>query len=310
MNLGIIGFGKHVEKNIINTLTNIKLIKLIFFFARKKNVSDIIAKKYSLKKINNINTFFDQDFDILYIACPPKKHEYYIELGLKNNKHVICEKPITLNHETNIKLYKIAHLKKNFLFEVCQYKYHNHFKKIKKIINNDIAINIKNNFFYSSFKIPLLPKNNFRLKKTNEDIIKYDIGFYPISLINELFNNIKIIDINRYKEDITYFTSVKFKAKSVNGIIEWGIGFQYLNQLNYFSKNLILNTENLFTKPIPFKPKIKISSKNKKDIILKSENHFENMFVEYFNIIIKKNIRKYNLIKFQTLSNSKLLSKI
>ena len=310
MNLAIIGFGKHVEEKIIDTLRNIKLIKLVCYFNRKKNANNRLTKKYSLKKISNLNTFFDQNFDILYIACPPQNHEYYIELGLKNNKHVICEKPITLNHEINIKLYKIAHIKKKFLFEVCQYKYHNHFKKIKNIISSNLIKSTKNNFFYSSFKIPLLQKNNFRLKKVSEDVIKYDIGFYPVSLINELFDNIKIIDITKYKENITYFTSVKFKSKSLYGVIEWGMGFQYSNQVNYFSKNLIFNTENLFTKPTLFIPKIKISSNNRKDIILKNENHFENMFVEYFNIIINQNMKKYNLIKKQTLSNSKLLSKI
>ena len=73
-------------------------------------------------------------------------------------------------------------------------------------------------------------------------------------------------------------------------------------------KNIKFKTENLFTKKIFFEPKIEKFSNIKKDIILKNENHFENMFKEYFKIILDKNLKKYNLYKSLTLSNSKLIS--
>ena len=96
--------------------------------------------------------------------------------------------------------------------------------------------NKNKSFFYASFKIPFLSKKDFRLKKTNKDITKFEIGFYPISLINELFNDIKINKVIKYKNDINYFGCCYFKAQSLNGFIDWGIGFQYSNQISYFSK--------------------------------------------------------------------------
>ena len=114
MKLGIIGFGNHVEKNIINVLLNIKTIKIDCFHIRSNNIGIKISKKYNIRFFNNIKDFLDQDIDITYIACPPEEHEKYIRLALKKKKHVICEKPMTLNYNKNIKLYDLALINKKF----------------------------------------------------------------------------------------------------------------------------------------------------------------------------------------------------
>ncbi len=57
------------------------------------------AEKYSVEKIyENIEDLFtDKNVDIVYIATPHNKHIEYILKALKNGKHVLCEKAITLN---------------------------------------------------------------------------------------------------------------------------------------------------------------------------------------------------------------------
>ena len=310
MKLGILGLGNHVTKNTLNSLLNSKYIKVTCFYVRNKNKGHKIANKYNLKFVNKITQLFNENIEIVYIACPPDSHFKYIKLSLSKKKHVICEKPLTMDFKKNQYLFEYANLNKLFLFEVCQYKFHKHYEIIKKTIKKDFSLNNEDKFFYSSFKIPMLNKDNFRLKKTNNDIIKFDIGFYPINLIDDLFDDIKVINLIKYKANINYYGNCYFKSKSLKGFIEWGMGFQYSNQLSYFSKNLIFKTENLFTKPSQLKPEIEKITKIKKKIILESENHFDNMFNEYFNIIYNQNYKKHDYIKEKTLKASQLLSKL
>lgn len=57
------------------------------------------AEKYGVKKIysNYTEMFTDPDIDIIYITTPHNTHMPFLEQALRNGKHVLCEKSITLN---------------------------------------------------------------------------------------------------------------------------------------------------------------------------------------------------------------------
>lgn len=63
---------------------------------------------------NEFDVFAD-DIDAVIISTPNDSHEHYIELALNNGKHVICEKPVTMNQNALIRLIDIAH-SRNCLF--------------------------------------------------------------------------------------------------------------------------------------------------------------------------------------------------
>ncbi len=59
------------------------------------------AETYGVEKVyhNVYDMFHDDDVDIIYISTPHNTHITYLKEALKNGKHVLCEKSITLNSE-------------------------------------------------------------------------------------------------------------------------------------------------------------------------------------------------------------------
>ena len=57
------------------------------------------AEKYQVKKVNDDfhEMFTDPKTDIIYITTPHNTHIQFVREALKNKKHVLCEKSITLN---------------------------------------------------------------------------------------------------------------------------------------------------------------------------------------------------------------------
>lgn len=57
------------------------------------------AEKYGISKVYDKfeDVFADDQVDIIYISTPHNTHAPYLEQALKNGKHVLCEKSITLN---------------------------------------------------------------------------------------------------------------------------------------------------------------------------------------------------------------------
>lgn len=68
------------------------------------------AEKYGVTKIydNVEDVFLDKEVDIIYVSTPHNTHIPYLKKALKNGKHVLCEKAITLNSEELSEAVKLA----------------------------------------------------------------------------------------------------------------------------------------------------------------------------------------------------------
>lgn len=67
--------------------------------ARSLEKAQVFAHKHSVKKVYGSygEMLQDQEIDAVYIATPHSHHYEYVMESLKNNKHVLCEKAITVN---------------------------------------------------------------------------------------------------------------------------------------------------------------------------------------------------------------------
>lgn len=104
--LGVIGPGKHFIKKIYPVLAQLDFFQLNGIL-RKKN------KSFKNIKLLDEKSFFKTKFDFIYISCPNKYHEKYIHKSLKNNSHVICEKPFLIKKNNLNKILKLSKIKKN-----------------------------------------------------------------------------------------------------------------------------------------------------------------------------------------------------
>lgn len=55
-----------------------------------------------LSNLQKVEHLFQYEFDWLVICSPSNTHYEYLKMGLKNNKNIICEKPIVLPWEPQI----------------------------------------------------------------------------------------------------------------------------------------------------------------------------------------------------------------
>lgn len=75
----------------------------------------LFAEKYHIQKVydNLQEMFYDPNVDIIYITTPHNTHIEFVREALKNGKHVLCEKSITLNSlelEEAVRLAKENHV--------------------------------------------------------------------------------------------------------------------------------------------------------------------------------------------------------
>lgn len=203
-------------------------------FARENNVKKAYGSYDEIIK--------DEDIDVVYIATPHSNHYEYIIKSLNNNKHVLCEKAITVNEKELEEALKIAR-EKNLVLEEAMTLFHMplYEKVIKKINKEDLGKVNMVQVSFGSFKE--YDENNrfFNLDLAGGALL--DIGTYALSFARyflssmpeEILSTVKKaktgVDeqsgiILKTKEDEIATISLAFRSKMPKrGIVSFDNGF-------------------------------------------------------------------------------------
>ncbi|WP_447411326.1 Gfo/Idh/MocA family protein [Clostridium perfringens] len=203
-------------------------------FARENNVKKAYGSYDEIIK--------DKDIDVVYIATPHSNHYEYSIKSLNNNKHVLCEKAITVNERELEEALKIAR-EKNLVLEEAMTLFHMplYEKVIKKINKEDLGKVNMVQVSFGSFKE--YDENNrfFNLDLAGGALL--DIGTYALSFARyflssmpeEILSTVKKaktgVDeesgiILKTKEDEIATISLAFRSKMPKrGIVSCDNGF-------------------------------------------------------------------------------------
>lgn len=203
-------------------------------FARENNVKKAYGSYDEIIK--------DKDIDVVYISTPHSNHYEYIIKSLNNNKHVLCEKAITVNEKELEEALKIAR-EKNLVLEEAMTLFHMplYEKVIKKINKEDLGNVNMVQVSFGSFKE--YDENNrfFNLDLAGGALL--DIGTYALSFARyflssmpeEILSTVKKaktgVDeesgiILKTKEDEIATISLAFRSKMPKrGIVSCDNGF-------------------------------------------------------------------------------------
>jgi predicted dehydrogenase len=142
------------------------------------------AEKYNIEKVyeNIDNLFLDANVDVVYIATPHNKHIEYIIKALENNKHVLCEKAITLNSDELNKSVALANEKNLILAEAMTIYNMPLYIELEKIINSGNLGEFRlAQVNFGSFKEYDMTNRFFNMDLAGGALL--DIGVYALSLV-------------------------------------------------------------------------------------------------------------------------------
>lgn len=123
----------------------------------------------------------DPDVEIVYIAAPHTLHYELTKKSLEAGKHVLCEKPITINYSQFKELRELAGTKKLFYMDALWTRFLPHIKHILEYIDKEKLGEIR--FLKADFGIqpPYDPAGRLYNPKLGGGAL-LDIGIYPVFL--------------------------------------------------------------------------------------------------------------------------------
>ena len=185
------------------------------------NNTDLYTQTYYDDFLN----FLDSQIDAVYICVDIKLHYKYIKLALENNKHVLCENPLTLEENQLEELFNLAKEKNKLLLMAVKTAFAPAFNKLIDELNeNNIIGDIKE--IRASFT------KLYKQRGYEDDYIKNGatnlLMDYPYLLVHKLAgkkNHVSFIDQIEDNYDISN-RAITIHKNNIIGISTVGIGMK------------------------------------------------------------------------------------
>ncbi len=219
----LVGFGNHSKSKIIPAIKKSNGIIDGIVSKRTKNYGSLIFFSSIDEAFTKVNS------NTIFIICSPPDLHYSQAIDVvKRGHNVFIEKPVSINVVDLDDIINISYKKNVFFAENLMHEYSDYFQDFISFFNSN-----KNEIkkIDINFTLPSLPKGTFRDIEAMYPISLFDIGCYPISLINKLNSktNYRITNIlnrgNVFKEQY----SIKTKILNANVTINFGINDFYKN---------------------------------------------------------------------------------
>ena len=179
---GVIGPG-YIATAFAHSIKRCNNSELTSVFGRKEEKVSYFADLFSIKPFSSLQDFISSDdIDAVYVATPHSNHFVYVLEAIKNNKHILCEKPLTMNAHESMILLDLAQSSKVFLMEAYMYRTHpqtlNILNNLHLLSETNEKILIEGSF---GFKADVAEDHRLRNPILGGGAI-LDVGCYPLSM--------------------------------------------------------------------------------------------------------------------------------
>ena len=194
INWGVIGFGR-MGKTFTNCFKNTDQLFQLRGIASNSNSKN---KNEFYKNYDDLIN--SSEIDALYISTLNNTHKDLATRCIKQNKKVLCEKPLGLNLNEVKEIYDLLSDKKDYFFEAIAYRSHPQTLKLKELLEDRNFGKVKKVEANFGFKVKKIKKDSRLFNKSLGGGSILDLGCYPVSffsLLTDDFNDLEVIKSDR-----------------------------------------------------------------------------------------------------------------
>lgn len=229
---GILSTG-NIAHSFATGLQSAKDAELVAVGSRHQDNADKFAQEFDIPHAHGSYEALvnDSDVDVIYIGTPHVFHAENTLLCLNAGKHVLCEKPFTVNANQAEECFRVAKEKNLFLMEAIWMRFIPATIKLQELINDgvigDITL-VKADF---SFDFPFLPEHRLLNRELGGGSL-LDVGIYPISFTTLLLGKPNQVDSHAIigKTGVDEQCAMLFHYDNASALLSGGINGSMKNE--------------------------------------------------------------------------------
>lgn len=296
--LGILGCSEIAFRRFMPAVLNVAGIQVVAVSEEyDKSKLELFCSTYNLEGVEDFETLINrEDIDAVYVPQPPALHYKWAKKALECGKHVLVEKPSTIDYELSKELVELASEKELALHENYMFQYHSQIAQVKEIVDAGKIGEVR--LIRANFGFPLRQQNDFRYSAQLGGGALLDAGGYTLKLATMFLGNTikvdsaKLNNLEGYEVDM-YGNASLSNEEGLVCQIGFGMDCYYQCCLEIWGSNGRLYTNRIFTAPPDYLPKVTIDKADgSEEITLKADAHFEHSIETFVSEIENDNCRK------------------
>ncbi len=184
LRIGILGAGGIAERAMVEPSHDVDGVRVDAIGARDPERARAFAERLDLPKHGDYETILgDPDIDLVYLALPPITHAEWAIRALQAGKHVLCEKPLSVNGTTAAAIAEAAAATGRRAFVGFHYRLHGFTRRLLEVIASGVLGDVER--VDIDFSIPhfVVKPGNIRLDGDLGGGAVMDVGCYAVDLI-------------------------------------------------------------------------------------------------------------------------------
>ncbi len=199
INWGVLGTG-NIAHIFARALASSKTSQIYAVGSRNDLTANAFGLQYAVPKLYSSyeSLLSDPEVQAVYIALPHSMHAEWTKKAAKAKKHILCEKPLTINYQEALSVVEAARDNKVFLMEAFVFRGHPQTEKLRELIKSRIIGDIRVINATFSFKSEDNLIDRRVLKELGGGGI-LDVGCYPISMVRLIVG--EVLGVNSVEPD-------------------------------------------------------------------------------------------------------------
>jgi len=296
--LGILGCADIAYRRFMPAVQKIEDVQVVAVSEEyDKSKLPLFCEEYGPEAVDSFEKLINRsDIDAVYIPQPPALHYKWAKAALEAGKHVLVEKPSTINYDLTKELVDIAKEKKLALHENYMFQYHSQIGEIQNLICEGIVGDVR--LYKAYFGFPMRAQNDFRYSKNLGGGALLDAGGYTAKLATLLLGKSVKVDTAQLNMlpgfEVDMYGSASLSNDNGDVCqIGFGMDCSYQCSLEVWGSKGRLFTNRIFTAPDGYEPTLFIESpEGNREIKLQPDSHFERSIRKFAEEVTVEEVRK------------------
>lgn len=144
LRIGVLGTGSIVKGAIVGPARQNGDVVVTAIGSRSIERAAAFGKEHGVERAMSYEQLIDHpDIDVVYIALPPSMHAEWSIRALEHGKHVLCEKPATVNAAQASQVITAVERSGRVYMEACHYVFHPFTKRVRDLLDTNVLGHIR-----------------------------------------------------------------------------------------------------------------------------------------------------------------------
>lgn len=306
---GVLGFAGIAKNEVIPAILKNDNSQFFAIASRDKEKAEECSRTFNCSKayFSYEALVDDPEIDAVYIPLPNSMHKEWAIKAMLRGKHVLCEKPISLDSAECEQMIETSIKHNRILMEAFMYRYTDRISKVSSILSSNIVGEIKQ--INSTFRFFLDRPSDIRALPELGGGSLYDVGSYPINFISMIMKSQPVAYtaqcIKENDVDVLFSGILKYQ----NGVIATlNSGFNAFKEMH----SEIIGTKGIIEIPDTFagtKGVIRvITADSQKEIVVEESDRYYLEINNFANAVLNK---ECNLLSLEeSLRNMRVIEQL